>query len=102
MTEATTIDAGAASAHHFLGYAYFSLGKRRRASQEFQATIKLQSQHAESRYLLGLASLSLGRRDEAIQQFRELELIDPKLARQLYQIIYQDKLIDANQAKRLP
>lgn len=46
--------------------------------------------------------MSLGKRDRAIEQYKALEALDSVLARKLYQVIYQDKVINVDQARRSP
>ena len=102
LSEAICIDPSAAEAYQFLGYAYFKLGEETRSFDAFQSAVRLQSQNAEARYFLGFVSMSLGKRDRAVEQFEALEALNSELAKKLYDVIYQDEVINVDQAKRSP
>jgi len=76
-----------------LGIAYFELKRLRQAEQAFKNAVELAPETFHLRYNLAVTQLSLRNKEGALSQYKLLKTGDPKLAAQLYQMLFRDKIV---------
>lgn len=79
-------------AYYRLGRAYVKLGRYREATVEFMAAIMIEPNGPYAPYIhyyLGLVYLGLTDRDSALEEYKILKDLDPELANDLFNLIYE-------------
>jgi tetratricopeptide (TPR) repeat protein len=87
--QAIRIKPNYAEAHNNLGVAYGKLGMHRQAIDSFKQAIRIKPDFAMAHYGLGLTYLIIGNRTFALEQYKILKSLDPKLAEDLFSLIYR-------------
>jgi tetratricopeptide (TPR) repeat protein len=85
-------DAGVGNA---IGMIHYRMGQFKAAAEAFKQAVELAPDQKEIRFNLALAELGIRNRPGAISQYKMLSETDPALAKQLYNIIFADKLVFA-------
>jgi Flp pilus assembly protein TadD len=83
-----------------LGVAYFDGKRFADAILAFKEAVELGPDQHAIRFNLALAYLSGGNKEGALSQYRLLKQDDPKLAEQLYLIIFRDKVVSVDELRK--
>jgi tetratricopeptide (TPR) repeat protein len=75
-----------------LGIAYFELNRLTQAERAFKNAVERAPETFHLRYNLAVTQLSLRNKEGALSQYKLLKTGDPKLAAQLYQMLFRDKI----------
>jgi tetratricopeptide (TPR) repeat protein len=73
----------------------WTMGKFKEAIKAEERAIRLEPNNARAHFSLALAYLRLGNKDAALKQYSLLKTMNGNWARQLYQNLYSDKLLEA-------
>jgi len=83
-----------------LGVAYFDEKRFADAMGVFKKAVELDPNQHGLRFNLAIAYLSVGNKEGALSQYRLLKHEDPKLAAQLYSIIFRDKVVSVDELRQ--
>ena len=80
-----------------MGVAYFKKERYADAASSFKRAVEIDPERGELRFNLALSQLALGNREGALSQYRILKVDSPKLAEDLYRILYKDQVVSVDQ-----
>jgi len=83
-----------------LGLAYFNLNKYSEAAQWFKRAVEVDPKHGELRFNLAIAQAANKNKEAGMSQYRILKEEHPKLAEELYQILFQDRVVHMDALKK--
>lgn len=86
-----------ARARTALGTALYKTKKYGESIECFKKAVELNPAATAPRFNIAIASLAKGDRAEALDQYRFLQTADPDLAKELYRILFSDKLLVVNE-----
>jgi len=78
-----------------IGMIHYKMGQFKAATEAFKQAVQIDPDQKQVRFNLALAELAARNKPGAISQYKMLSASDPDLAQQLYNIIFADKLIFA-------
>jgi tetratricopeptide (TPR) repeat protein len=87
--EAIKLNPKYAEAHGLLGFAYASTGKHKEAASAYKAAIRLEPDNPLPHFGLGKAYASMNERPSALEEYKVLKNLSPKLADELFNLIYK-------------
>ena len=87
--EAIKLNPKYADAHGYLGFAYASAGMHKKAASAYKAAIRLEPDNPLSHFGLGKAYASMNERAPALEEYKVLKNLSPKLADDLFNLIYK-------------
>ena len=79
--------------------AYFDDKRYADAVVVFKKAVELDPDEHGLRFNLAIAYLSNGNKEGALSQYRLLKEADPKLADQLYRILFRDKVVSVDELR---
>jgi tetratricopeptide (TPR) repeat protein len=82
-----------ARARTALGTALYKKKKYGESIESFKEAVELDPAAPNPRFNLAIASLAKGDRTEALDQYRFLQTAEPDLAKELFNILFKDKLV---------
>jgi len=71
------------------GYYYEEAGLHKKAIEAYKQAIRIKPDIAEAHYNLGVIYLVLNDRGSALEQYKILKTLDPEMANQLFNLIYE-------------
>ena len=83
-----------------LGMVYFNLKRYSDSAQCFKQAVELDPKHGELRFNLAVAQAANRNKEAGLSQYRILKGENPKLAEQLYQILFQDQVVRVDALKK--
>jgi Flp pilus assembly protein TadD len=87
--EAIKLNPKYAEAHGYLGFAYESTGMHKEAASAYKAAIRLEPDNPLPHFGLGKAYASMNERPSALEEYKVLKNLSPKLADELFNLIYK-------------
>jgi Flp pilus assembly protein TadD len=82
-----------AGAYNSLGVAQFRQKHYPAAVESFRQAVSLTPDEAQFRYNLAVTQMATRNRDGALSQYNLIKTLDPKLAGQLYKMMFADKVV---------
>jgi Flp pilus assembly protein TadD len=99
VLEKAAMSAVAGPTLNALGVCYYELKRFADAVTAFKQAVERTPDHSAIRFNLAIAQLAAGNREGAISQYRLLKTDDPKLAAQLYRILFSGKVVSVAELK---
>ncbi len=87
--EAIRLNPKYVEAHGYLGSAYASAGMHKEAASAYKAAIRLEPDNPLAHFGLGKAYASMNERAPALEEYKVLKNLSPKLADELFNLIYK-------------
>ncbi|HUR97247.1 MAG TPA: tetratricopeptide repeat protein, partial [Pyrinomonadaceae bacterium] len=83
-----------------LGLAYFNLRRYSDSAQCFKQAVEIEPKRGELRFNLAVAQAANRNKEAGLSQYRILREDNPKLAAELYQLLFQDKVVQVAALKK--
>jgi tetratricopeptide (TPR) repeat protein len=93
LTKAVTEFPDSVAGWNSLGMIYYKKKKYKDSAEMFQKAVEISPDYAQLRYNLAFAQLGNRNRASAISQYNLIKERDPALARDLYRVLYKDKIL---------
>jgi tetratricopeptide (TPR) repeat protein len=97
--KAIRLEPDLAESYYRLGVAYGFLGKHEEAVESFKQAIVLRRDYVEAHMDLAVIYLLLRKRGAALEQYQKVQALNPSLARELFNAIYNDKILTLSPQK---